>query len=141
MSTALLWNELCDVIGWHKQRHHSCVDTLNRLWRKDPFVKNLNALPTLSKSALEVVEGTRSLDQLWGFIHKKRKTEQQPAATDLPVVLLRWKGEEYLIDGRRRINYWKRHENLGHTVSWWSMQEMKMTSNTSYMNSPQKQGT
>jgi len=113
MNSDTLWNEMCDVIKWHNQRHHCCVDTLNRLWRKDPFVKDSNVLPFLPKSALEVVEDTRSLDQLWEFIHEKRKTELHPAATDMAIVLLRWKGEEYLIDGRRRINHWKRQGSLG----------------------------
>lgn len=108
-----LWNEMCDVIKWHNQQHHCCVDTLNRLWRKDPFVKDPNILPTLQKNALQVVEDARSLDQLWGFIHEKRKTDLQPVAIDLAIVLLRWKEEEYLIDGRRRINHWKRQGNLG----------------------------
>jgi len=40
-------------------------------------------------------------------------TSQEPASLNGAVLLLRWAGVEYLIDGRRSINAWQRHGVTG----------------------------
>jgi hypothetical protein len=108
-----LWDEMCQVIKWHNHPQDYCVDTLNRLWRKDPLVENASRLPVLFQDLLDVSMESWSLEQLTSFIGPARETELQPAATDCAIVVLRWEGINYLIDGRRRINYWKRHRQSG----------------------------
>jgi hypothetical protein len=108
-----LWDEMCDVIKWHNYAQHCCVDTVNRLWRKDPFVLSPSALPVISRELLDVSLENWSLDQLLRFIGPERETDLQPAATDCALVVLRWQEVDYLIDGRRRINHWKRQQLCG----------------------------
>src|ERR1700674_1021067 len=103
-----LWDEMCEIIKWHNEQQPCCVDTVNRLWRKDPFISHPDSLPVLSRAALRVEAEEWHLDRLWKFICEKRRTDLVPAASDMAIVTLRWSGEDYLIDGRRRINAWHR---------------------------------
>jgi len=108
-----LWYEMCQVIKWHNLPQHCCVDTLNRLWRKDPFVLDGSPLPVLSQDLLDVFVENWNLEDLSSFIDPTRETDLQPAAMDCAIVVLRWEGSDYLIDGRRRINYWRRNDQSG----------------------------
>ena len=72
-----LWDEMCDVIKWHNYAQHCCVDTVNRLWRKDPFVLSPSALPVISRELLDVSLENWSLDQLLRFIGPERVGQSQ----------------------------------------------------------------
>ena len=113
METINLWNEMCQVIKCHNQAGHSCVDTLNRLWRKDPFAKKLSNLPLLTKDTLEVLEESWTMDRLMTFITPERVTKLAPHSTGGAIVAIRWTTQDFLIDGRRRINHSNRTQSLG----------------------------
>jgi hypothetical protein len=66
----------------------------------------------VQRESLVVRAESRSIKQLWPLIHPKAVTRVLPHATDAPVVL-RSDDVEYLLDGRRRINYWSRHNQAG----------------------------
>lgn len=113
MSKDQLWDEMCSIIKWHNKSQHCCVDTINRLWKKDPFVKNPNELPMLEKNQLYVTEDMWPLDKLKSFICEKRVTDQDPTSTDGAIIILHRPNMDYLMDGRRRINYWMRNSHEG----------------------------
>jgi len=53
------------------------------------------------------------LSRLWALVHSGQVTSQEPASLNGAVLLLRWAGVEYLIDGRCSINAWQRHGVTG----------------------------
>ena len=108
-----LWDEMCEIIKWHNKPQHCCMDTINRLWRKDPFVHSPKAIPILNRETLSVEVEQWPLERLMSFICQERITDLAPAETKVAVVVLRWSGLHYLIDGRRRINFWNREHNHG----------------------------
>ena len=44
---------------------------------------------------------------------QKQVTPEEPYSTEGAVLVLRWSGVEYLMDGRRRLNHWKRKNAEG----------------------------
>jgi hypothetical protein len=108
-----LWDEVCDVLKWHYRPGHSCVDTINRLRAKHPVARRLGTAFRVQRESLVIRVDSRSIEQLWLLIHPKLVTRAPPHATDAPVVVLRSDGVEYLIDGRRRINFWSRNNLAG----------------------------
>ncbi len=113
MMDSELWNEVCDVLKWHYRPGHSCVDTINRLRAKHPVARKLGKAFRVQRESLIVCAEWRSIEQLWPLIHPKLVTRAPPHATDAPVVVLRSDDVEYLLDGRRRINYWSRNNQAG----------------------------
>lgn len=107
------WDEVCRALRWQEFKGHSCIDTLNRIWAKDPAGDNPSPLPVISREASEVTRESWGLDRLWGLIHELGHTDVPPKSTTPPVIVLRWDGVDYLIDGRRRINHWKRGAERG----------------------------
>jgi hypothetical protein len=102
------WDAVSNVLKWSNWPGHSCVHTVNRLWAKDPFVKDPGVLPVISREAFDVSREAWDLDRLWKLIHDTQRTDFPPVAMHHPVVVVRWRGTDYLIDGRRRINRWMR---------------------------------
>src|SRR5262245_3553995 len=103
-----LWNEACDVLCWHKENVDTCIQTLNRLWRKSPWVQPHVALPTFIEGQIRVTEEQWSLERLVALLHERQRIPSAPKSLTLPVILVRWNDTVYLIDGRRRINHWER---------------------------------
>ena len=112
MSSRDLWEELCEVLKHHNHRGHSCIDTINRLLRKNPHVPN-GSPPQIKGEKLAVSAEDRSLSQLWTLIHATQVTQIPPGQVGRAIVVLRHDGREYLMDGRRRINLWKRQGTEG----------------------------
>jgi hypothetical protein len=108
-----LWHEMCEVMKWHNRPRHCCVDTINRLMAKHPVAKRLRKTIQVSRESLVVSAEMRSLEQLWQLIHREHLTRKPPGATGFAIVVLRWDGTEFLLDGRRRINHWKRRNLAG----------------------------
>lgn len=108
-----IWAEFCDVLKWHNRESHCCIDTLNRLWRKHPFVNDYQALPTIHRNELVILEEYWHLEELWQLLHPRKRTDKVPASTDKPVILLRWNNTNYLMDGRKRICFWQRANSIG----------------------------
>ena len=86
---------MCQVLKWHNQQGHGCIDTINGPWRKNPFVKNPAQLPQLTPDHLVVVEEEWSLEQLLEFICEARETKSPPQVKALLIVVLRWEGKCY----------------------------------------------
>ena len=93
--TREIWDEMCQVLKWHNQQGHGCIDTINGPWRKNPFVKNPAQLPQLTPDHLVVVEEEWSLEQLLEFICEARETKSPPQVKALLIVVLRWEGKCY----------------------------------------------
>lgn len=71
-------------------------------------MKDPGALPVISREEFDVAREAWDLERLWKLIHGTQQTDLPPAATHHPIIVVRWDGADYLIDGRRRINRWKR---------------------------------
>jgi len=113
MDDSKLWDEVCGVLKWHYRAGHGCVDTINRLRAKHPVARKLGKAFRVRRESLVVRAESRSIEQLWPLIHPKLVTRAPPHATDAPVVVLKSDDVEYLLDGRRRINYWSRNNQTG----------------------------
>ncbi len=114
-----LWVLACEVIKWHN-KGESCIDTLNRLWWKHPAVTNekgekiiAHDIPKLSESMIQVTSEQWSLAQLMSLKLDRHHARDEPIATTPPIIVLRWFGKDFLIDGCTRINYWHKNGNVG----------------------------
>ena len=113
MSEAL-WNEFARVIQYHRANPaHDEIDTINRLLRKHPVLRDRGQVIQLPKGNLRVVEESWTLEQLLSLMHPAHSTPLEPSSTQHPLTVVRWSGENFLMDGRRRINHWKRIANEG----------------------------
>jgi hypothetical protein len=110
---AQLWDEYQRVIARHILPGHDVVDTVNRLLRKSPWFPQPSAVLQIQRTGLSIVQDTWSLPKLWQLIHPRQVTADEPVSTDGAVLALRCNGSEYLMDGRRRINHWYRHNVQG----------------------------
>lgn len=112
-----LWDDMCEVVKWHNEQRHCCVDTINRLLRKHPVARDRGHTPQVERRDLDVAAESWRLEELWSLVHPEQRTSDEPSEYRLPVVVLRWERVDYLIDGRRRINYWHRSGIAGpHSV-------------------------
>jgi hypothetical protein len=111
-----LWREIRDIM---KHRHlapgHDEVDTLNRLLSRSPWAKDGHAPFKVTRQNSTVSAESWDLAHLWQLIDSNPtlKTDTPPATSGGAVVVVRWGSAEYLLDGRRRINQWKRESCNG----------------------------
>lgn len=105
---AELWEELREIIGYHDKPGDGCIETLNRLLHKHPLAR-----PSLL--AIRIARETHRLsaeewepERLWQLIRPSQITQDPPRSAQEAVIVARFEGRDYLIDGRRRINFWKR---------------------------------
>jgi len=91
-----------------------CEQTVNRLWTKG--VSELR--PRISESAATIYLECWGLDRLWSLIPDQDVTPDLPShPISDPPIIVRWRGRDYRIDGRRRINQLKRSAEEGpHSV-------------------------
>lgn len=108
-----LWHEMCEVVKWHNRPRDCCVDTINRLLAKHPVVKEGRISIRVSRESLVISTEMWNIEELWRLIHRKHLTRKPPGETEFAIVVLRRDGREYLLDGRRRINQWKRRNAAG----------------------------
>jgi hypothetical protein len=108
-----LWDDLRHVIRRHIESGHDEIDTINRLLRK----RRVRLEPALTlqipKDGLRIGEENWSIDHLWTLLHPTQIVPHEPKKPTGAIALLRWADRDILIDGRRRINHWKRHNLLG----------------------------
>jgi hypothetical protein len=104
------WEMLCAILRNHNHDGHSCEQTVNRLWRKklDP-----NFGPPIAPDMSSVYFEAWTLDRLWAQIPPKDIVDLLPKKIGAPPIIVRWKGRDYRIDGRRRINQLKRDRAEG----------------------------
>ncbi len=108
-----LWCEACDVLRWHSKNTDSCIQTLNRLWQKSPWVSSRRALPELVEGQVQLIEEHWNLDRLVTLLHERQQSMSTPHSVTPPIIVVRSDGIDYLIDGRTRINYWARCQTKG----------------------------
>ena len=103
-----LWSELASILANHFESDHDCIDTINRLLRKNPWLKDSGSTLQIPRKGLRLSVEYRDLERLWPLIHASQVTTSKPHPASGAVVVLRWDERDYLMDGRRRINQWKR---------------------------------
>jgi hypothetical protein len=108
-----LWSEYQSIIARHILPGHDVVDTVNRLLRKSPWLKDSGEHFQISRNGLFITEASWALSRLWRLIHPAQITQDEPTFTAGAVVLLRHGGTDHLMDGRRRINHWQRNGKQG----------------------------
>ena len=57
--SAYLWIQVCEQLKWHNKGSDTCIDTLNRLWRKNVAARHaagqdLLQVPKLSEETVSV---------------------------------------------------------------------------------------
>lgn len=102
-----LWDELKEIIGYHDKPGDGCMQTLNRLLRKHPLAKSLPEF-RIARETHRLSAESWPPDRLWKLILPSQVTQDPPRSAQDAVIVARLGGKDYLIDGRRRINYWKR---------------------------------
>lgn len=103
-----LWDELRDIIGYHDKPGDDCIETLNRLLHKHPVAKPQHLAIRIARETHRLSAENWNPDRLWRLIHPSQVTHDPPRSAQDAVIVARFDGTDFLIDGRRRINYWKR---------------------------------
>ena len=103
-----LWDELCGIVAYHDKPGHDCITTLNRLLHKHPSVKSQHLSIRISRESHRLTVESWKPDRLWQLILPSQKTRDPPRSVQEAIIVARFDGADYLIDGRRRINYWNR---------------------------------
>ncbi len=102
-----LFDAVCDLLqkGHRKRPHHTPLDTLNRL-----FEKHLKAKPEIAANAprltsmnTRVIEETRSKQEFAILGHP----EGAGRDSSYPIVIVRFRGVDCLLDGNHRCRAWK----------------------------------
>jgi hypothetical protein len=101
--------------AWAVLKHHSkgrtFIETVNRLFGEKAKLHGKVA-PTLKEAELRVRREWWFLDRLWSLLHPSQIVDVPPDQEVVPVVVMS-SGGHFLIDGRRRINLWKRSNSEG----------------------------
>jgi hypothetical protein len=110
-----LWIRVCEQLKLHNKGDDRCIDTLNRLWRKNSRVKTktgkvLLKIPHLTEEMLAVTLEHWSLAQLVALEPPHDRNELKSFE---PIIVLHWFGQNFLIDGNTRVNFWERVQNQG----------------------------
>lgn len=110
--TPASFEDVCRVLKNHF-KGKTCIATVNRLWRKNGWVTDKSALPELEESSLHVTRELWDIERLWANLRPEQTTDIEPLSTESEIVAIRWGGRDYVIDGRKRINHWKRGTEVG----------------------------
>ena len=103
-----LWDELCKIIGYHAKPGDDCIETLNRLLHKHPSAQPPLLAIRITRESHRLSVENWDPDRLWNLILPSQVTQDPPRSAQEAVIVVRFAGADYLIDGRRRINFWKR---------------------------------
>jgi hypothetical protein len=107
------WKLIRSILANHIKPGHDCAQTINRLWTKNVTEHR----PPIAEVGASVYLEEWPLARLWSLIPETDVTEMTPHLTHDPPIVVRWKGRDYRIDGRRRINQLKREGAEGpHSV-------------------------
>jgi hypothetical protein len=115
MANTFLWIQVCEQLKFHNKGDDRCIDTLNRLWRKNSRVRSptgelLLDVPVLTEAMLAV-----SLEQwpLADLVALNPPHDRDEFRSYAPIIVLRWFDRSFLVDGNTRVNYWKKVKNQG----------------------------
>lgn len=107
------WSLVCTILRNHVKPDHDCEETVNRLWTKGVSERR----PRIAEARSTVYLEKWSLGRLWALIKETQITDLAPRSENDPPIVVRWKGVDHRIDGRRRINKLKRRGDEGpHSV-------------------------
>lgn len=105
------FKEVIEVLKPHQQEE----ETLNRLFLKHIRARRnkygeefVNSAPWLKKNNVDVTLEHFSTEHLVALIELR---DEPPFHEDTPVVIVRYRGKDCLIDGGKRISKWSREGN------------------------------
>jgi hypothetical protein len=105
-----LRKELDRILGPHGFADgHDAIDTVNRLLRKNARVKETVGIFQLRRNQVEISEETWDVPKLVSLLHSSQLTTDEPTKLVGAVVVVHRGALEFLVDGRRRINHWRRN--------------------------------
>ena len=102
-----LFDEVCDLLqaGHRKKPHHTPLDTINRL-----FDKHLKEKPDLAENAPRLTSANtvviRETKPKVDFAKLAHPIGEKRDA-DFPLVIVRYRGVDCLLDGNHRCRAWK----------------------------------
>jgi len=104
--------------GHRKDNNHSPSDTLNRL-----FYKNLSGKPDIADNPPVLSPENISISlEKWPKPKLRelapRKKSRAPARLDLPVVIIKYRGVDCLIDGGSRCHHWHLNDETDEHDAW-----------------------
>ena len=110
-----LWIRICEQLKCHNKSDDRCIDTLNRLWRKNSRVRTttgevLLEVPLLTEEMLAISLEHWSLAQLVALEPPHDRDELKSFE---PIIVLHWFDQHFLIDGNTRVNFWEKRQNQG----------------------------
>jgi hypothetical protein len=92
----ILWGEMEELLSFHtKSSESSANDVLNRLFRE--FVRDAPLLNMDGCNISLVPLFSRDLQRMSRLDH----TSGEPRQDDVPLVVVRWNGNDYVVDGRK----------------------------------------
>lgn len=118
------YTTVCELLRLgHSKDGEGAEVTLNRVFQKSVRLteKRERPLPVLSRANVEVHLDDRKVGRLHKLSHRRPRdlshSPYPPGATkrhkrrvrkskDIPVIVVRFEGREYLLDGNRRVHYW-----------------------------------
>ncbi len=104
-----LWSELHELLRHrHMAPGHDALDSVNRLLRKSERVKETLGSLQLPRGRVSIAVENWELARLVAILHSSQFTDAPPEYETGAVAVVRRDPLDYLIDGRRRINHWKR---------------------------------
>ena len=105
-------NEVVNILFLsHRKRSSSPEETLDRVFRKGLMMSGVPTAelpPAIVRSHLKVSLETRPAVELVPMTTrgpKSRVGKKVRLYSDVPVIVCVWRGNEYLIDGNRRVHY------------------------------------
>lgn len=103
----ILFQTVCDLLyAGHGKSSEIPEGTLNGLFLQCLGGNEYNVVnpPWLSEKNTTVTTEPWKTEELWKLVAKKE--DQKPRYDHFPVVILRYKDKNYLIDGVKRISMW-----------------------------------
>ncbi|HEY2786344.1 MAG TPA: hypothetical protein VGJ05_15360 [Fimbriiglobus sp.] len=104
-----LWNRAKELLRHHqKSDDPTPVDALNRLLHEAaPEASSIR----LSEANCRIVLESWLMKKLAGL--RRRHDRATPKDEGCPILVVCWRGKQYLIDGGNRINKWVKEKNEG----------------------------
>jgi hypothetical protein len=107
MEPADLLAELHSILEHrHIKSGHDAIATVNRLLQKHPGVAEHCSGMQLPPERTSIQAEAWSIDRLVALLHPSQVRDANPTLPTGAVVVVQHKGWHYMVDGRRRVNYW-----------------------------------
>src|SRR5688500_7088903 len=98
--TGPLWGELRQIMRAHIDPGDDEIDTFNRLLvkRRERFEPTL--MLNIPDDGVRIGAEDWNLEALWRLLHPSQIVDDEPNKPEGAVVVLRWDGRDFLMDGR-----------------------------------------